>query len=42
MIQKAVYNLSGLDDMRVQAGHNQENLPQRVCEPPCGECMVLR
>ena len=42
LFRKLFFHSSGLDDMRVQAGHIQGNLPQRVCEPPCGECMVLR
>ena len=28
-------------DMCGWMGHRQGNLPQRVCEPPCGECAVL-
>ena len=30
------------DDMRVRPGHIQGNSAQRVCEPPCGACAVLR
>ena len=29
-------------DMCGWTGHIQGNLAPRVCEPPCGECMVRR